>query len=64
MDKLEYILGHAPSFSNLVTRAAPFVALAKKGQAITTRYFAKKQNELKQKACAELSRSVLSFVQL
>ncbi|MFT6841917.1 MAG: hypothetical protein ACJASR_000680 [Psychroserpens sp.] len=39
MNRLEYILGHAP-----------------KGQAITTRYFAKKQNEL--------THTVLSFVQL
>ena len=58
MDRLEYILGHAP-----------------KGQAITTRYFAKTQNELIQ---IELLRrfansiekyimreqTVLSFVQL
>ena len=48
MDKLDYIV----------------LGHAPRGQAITTRYFVKKQNELKQKACAELSRSVLSFVQL
>jgi len=40
MDKLDYIL----------------LGHSPKGQAITTRYFAKKQNELKQ--------TVLSFVQL
>jgi hypothetical protein len=48
-------LGHAPS-SLFFEWAAPFEALAKKGQANTTRYFVKKQNELKQ--------TVLSFVQL
>lgn len=59
MDRLEYILGHAPE----------------KGQAITTRYFAKKQNELVQiellrrfansiKKYIMSEQTVLSFVQL
>ena len=50
MDRLNYILlGHALP-----------IAIGK-GQAITTRYFAKKQNELKH---PDSNRDVLSFVQL
>ena len=48
MSRLDYILfGHAPE---------PALSAVEVGQAITTRYFAKKQNELKQ--------TVLSFVQI
>jgi len=48
MDRADSILfGHAPQ---------PALSAVEVGQAITTRYFAKKQNELKQ--------TVLSFVQL